>query len=82
MTPDQPIVPSDETPQGPLHTLGRFVGIGVQFGAVISLFALAGHWLDGRLGSSPWGIILGVGLGFFGGTLSLLHAVGRWRSEP
>ncbi len=82
MTPDPPPVPSEETHQGPVHTLGRFAGIGVQFGAVISLFALAGHWVDGRLGSRPWGLILGVGLGFFGGTLSLLRAVGRWRSEP
>jgi len=82
MTPDQPLVPSDETRQGPLHTLGRFAGVGVQFGAVISLFALAGHWVDGRIGSSPWGLILGVMLGFLGGTVSLLRAVARWRAEP
>jgi len=82
MPPDQPPAPSDETRQGPLHALGRFAGMGVQFGAVISLFALAGMWVDRSIGSRPWGLILGVMLGFLGGTLSLLRAVGRWRSEP
>ncbi len=56
----------------------------MQFGAVITLFALAGHWLDGRLGTSPLLLILGVLTGFFGGTVSLVKAVnrGRGRDEP
>ncbi len=67
----------DREPSGPFRALGRFAGIGVQFGAVISLFALAGRWVDGQLETSPWGLITGVMLGFAGGTLSLLRAVGR-----
>ncbi len=82
MTPEKPTAPSDETPEGPFYALGRFAGIGIQFGAVISLFALAGYWLDERLGSRPWGLIVGVLLGFLGGTLSLMRSVGRWRAEP
>jgi hypothetical protein len=38
----------------------EFAGVGMQFAAVIVGFALAGVWLDKRLGSSPWLVILGV----------------------
>ena len=63
-------------------SLSRMAGIGVQFGAVISLFALAGYWLDDRMGSSPWLLLLGVLLGFVGGTISLVKAVSRLKESP
>ena len=47
-------------------------GVGLQFGAAIVLFALAGNWADGRFGTKPWLLVLGVALGFAGGTISLL----------
>ena len=50
----------------------RYAGAGIQFGLTIALMALLGNWLDGRYGTSPWLLILGVALGFGGGTLSLL----------
>ncbi|MDA1265824.1 MAG: AtpZ/AtpI family protein [Planctomycetota bacterium] len=53
----------------------RLAGVGVQFGAAITVFALAGHWLDGRFGTRPLLLILGVLLGFAGGTISLVLAV-------
>ena len=62
--------------------LSRSAGIGVQFGAVISLFALLGYWLDERMGSSPWLLLLGVLLGFVGGTISLVKAVSRFKQNP
>lgn len=47
----------------------EFAGIGLQFALTIVLFALAGVWLDGRLGSSPLFVLLlvfgGGGLGFW-----------------
>lgn len=48
-------------------------GVGVQFGAAIVVFAVAGNWADGRFGTKPWLLILGVALGFTGGTISLLR---------
>ena len=63
-------------------SLSRLAGIGVQFGAVISLFALVGYWLDERIGSSPWLLLLGVLLGFAGGTVSLVKAVSRLEQNP
>lgn len=44
----------------------EFAGVGLQFAATLVLFAFAGIWLDKRLGTSPWFVILMV---FGGGTL-------------
>ena len=47
----------------------EFAGVGMQFAATIVVFALLGVWLDKRLGTSPWLVILlvfgGAGLGFW-----------------
>ena len=47
----------------------EFAGAGLQFGVTIVGFALAGVWLDKRLGTSPWLVIVGVfagaGVGFW-----------------
>ena len=53
----------------------RYAGLGIQFSVTISLFALGGWWLDERLGSRPWFLILGVFLGFGGGLVSLVKKV-------
>lgn len=62
---------------GTRRRYGRLAGLGVQFGVAVTLFALAGHWLDGRLGTRPLFLIVGVLLGFAGGTISLVKAVRR-----
>jgi len=43
--------------------LSGLAGMGVQFVAAILLFLFAGKWLDARLGTSPWLLILGVFVG-------------------
>jgi ATP synthase protein I len=58
----------------------QYAGVGIQFGLTISLFALLGRWLDGRFGTSPWLLLLGVLLGFGGGTYSLLKKVSNGAS--
>ncbi|HEX7939145.1 MAG TPA: AtpZ/AtpI family protein [Gemmatimonadaceae bacterium] len=50
----------------------EFAGIGMQFAAVTVGFALAGVWLDKRLGTSPWLVIVGV---FSGASLGLWQMV-------
>ncbi|HEX8244026.1 MAG TPA: AtpZ/AtpI family protein [Longimicrobium sp.] len=42
----------------------QYAGLGVTFAAGIVLFTLLGVWVDERLGTSPWGVLLGVFLGF------------------
>lgn len=47
----------------------EFAGIGLQFAVVLVVFALAGVWLDRKLGTSPVLVIVlvlgGSGLGFW-----------------
>jgi len=47
----------------------EFAGVGMQFSATIVVFALSGVWLDKRLGTSPWLVLVmvfgGAGLGFW-----------------
>lgn len=49
----------------------ELAGLGLTMGAAIALFALGGNWLDGRLGTRPLFVLLGVALGFAGGFLSM-----------
>ncbi len=61
----------------------EFAGVGMQFSATIVVFALAGVWLDKRLGTSPWLVILmvfgGAGLGFWSMYRKMVRPGGRPR---
>jgi F0F1-type ATP synthase assembly protein I len=48
-----------------------YLGLGLQFGLAIILFMFVGKWLDARLGTSPWLLILGVFVGAAGGFYSI-----------
>jgi len=62
---------------------GRYAGLGFQLAASIAIFALGGWWLDGKLGTSPWLLIVGVFTGFGGGLYSLIKRVpGASGKEP
>ena len=50
---------------------GAVLGAGMQFAGAIILFLFAGRWLDARLGTEPWLLLLGVMLGAVGGFVSL-----------
>lgn len=71
--PDKPIDPQAEYDRLMHSRKGisgsEFAGLGVQFAVTIVLFAFAGIWLDRRLGTSPWLLIImvlgGSGLGFW-----------------
>lgn len=54
----------------------KMAGIGFEFVAAIALFGGIGYFLDGRLGTSPWLLITGFGLGFAAG-LSLMYKAAR-----
>ena len=50
---------------------GDMASAGLQFAAAIVVFMFAGIWLDRRLGTSPWLVILFVFLGAGGGFYSI-----------
>jgi ATP synthase protein I len=47
-----------------IPSAAEYGSVGLQFAAGLVAFSLAGAWLDRRLGSSPWLLLLGVALGF------------------
>jgi ATP synthase protein I len=49
----------------------EFAGVGLQFAASIIVFLLAGQWLDRKLGTTPWLLIVGVFFGAGGGFYSM-----------
>jgi F0F1-type ATP synthase assembly protein I len=61
------------------HRPADLAGIGVQFVAVLLLFLFLGKWLDERLGTSPWLLMIGVFLGF---GLSLLYIYRKLAIDP
>lgn len=60
----------------------RYAGVGTQFAATLAVFGGAGWWLDAKLGSSPWLLLLGVFTGFGLGLYSMTLKLGsKGRSE-
>jgi ATP synthase protein I len=50
-------------PRGGGISGSEFAGIGIQFALVILIFTAAGIWLDRRLGTSPWLLLVCVFVG-------------------
>ena len=50
---------------------GELSGIGIQFALIIVLFTFGGIWLDRRLGTSPWLLLVCVFVGAGGGFFSI-----------
>ena len=54
---------------------GLEVAVGVGLGAVV------GHWIDGHLHSSPWGLLIGILLGCMAGMYLLIKEVSRMNKD-
>jgi ATP synthase protein I len=54
---------------------GEFAGIGLQFALTILVFVFGGVWLDRRLGTSPWFLIVFVFVGSAAGVYSMYRKV-------
>lgn len=52
----------------------KFGGMGFEFIAAVGLFTAAGYGIDRWLASSPWGIAIGVALGFTIGLRQLIRS--------
>jgi len=59
--------------------------VGLQFAASIVLFLFAGQWVDRKLGTAPWFLIIGVffgaGAGFHSLYRKLMAAQAREEAE-
>lgn len=63
----------------------RHSGVGLELAGAMAGLALLGYWIDGRFGTSPWGIIGGVVIGLVGGLYNMvsesLQAVKEAKTE-
>ena len=50
----------------------RYSGVGLELAGATAGLALVGYWIDGKFGTSPWGILGGVGIGLVGGLYNLV----------
>jgi ATP synthase protein I len=57
-------------PQSPASLALRFGG---EFGAAIIVGALLGYGVDTFLHTSPWGLVIGFGLGFVAGVVNVVR---------
>ena len=48
-----------------------YAGLGLQFALAILVFTFVGQWLDRRLGTEPWLLLVGVFTGAGGGFYSI-----------
>lgn len=73
---DQPSPP----PQSPASLAFRFGG---EFGAAIIVSALLGYGADHFLHTAPWGLIIGLGLGFAAGVVNVVRVAQTYsRANP
>ncbi|MBV9774511.1 MAG: AtpZ/AtpI family protein [Gemmatimonadetes bacterium] len=68
--------------RAPIPGPAEFMGIGFQFVAAILIFLYVGRWLDARLGTSPWLLILGVFTGFGAAMYSMVQKLNRRGGPP
>ena len=60
----------------------EMLGFGITMGLSLALFAIGGNWLDGRLGTSPLFVLLGVALAFGANLVSLMGKLkGRQQAD-
>lgn len=51
----------------------RYAGMGFEFFAGLLACVLVGIWLDSRFGWSPWGVLVGSGVGLTGSMVNLIR---------
>ena len=51
----------------------RYAGMGFEFFAGLLVCVLVGIWLDSRFGFSPWGVLVGSGVGLIVSMFNLIR---------
>ena len=74
----EPQKPEEKRPPSPMS----YMSLGFELAAPVMLLTYGGYWLDGRLGTLPLFLLLGVMLGMAAGFYSLFRRVTPPRQGP
>jgi ATP synthase protein I len=61
-------------PPDQVRAIGALSVVGLSFVLALVIGVAGGVWLDRHWGTSPWGLLLGFGLGFAAGILNVYRA--------
>ncbi len=61
--------------------LGTYGTVGLELALSVIVGLLAGQWLDKKLGTAPWLMIIGLAYGIAAGTRALYRALQRANKE-
>lgn len=78
---DKPPATSTSRAVGGLRVVALFSGMGLGMAASIAIGAFGGKWLDGRLGTEPWLLVLGFALGTVAGFVHLFRLISQLSSN-
>lgn len=73
------MAPSGE--KGTWKALGELSSIGITLVVATVIGLVAGHYADRWLGTTPWLLLLGLGLGIAAGFVNLFRSVNRAERE-
>ena len=51
----------------------KYASVGIEFGVAVAVGYFAGDWIDGKMGWTPWGSIVGLMVGFGAGISTLVR---------
>lgn len=66
---------------GSMRVVAPYLDLGLRFAAAAVIFGLFGHWVDGKLHTSPVGLLIGVILGGTAGFVHICRTVMRLTEE-
>jgi ATP synthase protein I len=69
-------------PSGYWRTVGELGTLGLSFVMALVIGTAAGLWVDGKLDSNPWGMIIGFVLGFAAAVLNVVRISRRAFGTP
>lgn len=62
-------------PHDLIRASGQYMGYGLTWALAVLLFLGVGAWLDGKLGTSPWLLVIGAFTGAGAGFYSLYYHI-------
>ena len=62
-------------PRDLLRASGQYMGYGLTWALAVLLFLGVGAWLDGKLGTTPWLLVIGAFVGAGAGFYSLYYHI-------